>query len=276
MPIRSPKVISAGNTPENKKFLAVGDDSAYGDVLTYAFLIIKRGHSRTVKHKLQLLKKRFKIPEHVSLHCKILMHGDQRKKHDIDHLTREDTARIIRHAITIISECAIYLRYAYCYFSDGKRLIEQERGELEFTKDYNEKIYFQATPDQKGFLGLLMQSCWSVPENGAEGPTAQQCQIIASADSTKTEFIGSGKRQAHNRYNGYIQMPENFLVQLQPKIEQANDNLLLQLADIAAYACVQSLSDGANKDFYEQQLQRIPRKKVTRKKIFFAAPKTKK
>jgi len=65
-------------------FCAFGDDSAYKDVLAYAYAVFHRKNISKAKKALNSIKEKFHIPIDVPIHCRILFSGNQRKKANLN------------------------------------------------------------------------------------------------------------------------------------------------------------------------------------------------
>lgn len=113
--------------------------------------------------------------------------------------------------------------------------------------------------DPKGLLGMLMQACFAVPPDGSQGPSASDCKIVVSEDSTMVEFIGTKRRRADGMYSGFsdIGAPSGRVFQLQPSSVPAASQPVLQLADIAAYICSHSMDDSPENAFFREQRDRF-------------------
>lgn len=241
-------------------YVAFGDDSQFENVVVYGFVICKRRHLKHINTEVKLLKKRFKIPNDVVLHCKMLFHADKRKKIGLEHLTPEDVQSIVSRAITIINQGPAMLNYAVGNLDVFRSTLGDSEPVLEFQNISDGSITeVPVSFDPKGALGILMQACFAVPPDGSQGPTANQCQIFASADSTRIKFIDSQKRRADGWYSGFsdIGSPDGQIFQMQPTIATVDTQPMLQLADVAAYVCSHAQDDSANRSFFREQLARI-------------------
>lgn len=116
-------------------------------------------------------------------------------------------------------------------------------------------IKLSAKLDPKGVLGMLMQACFAVPPDGSQGPPPSHCKIFVSEDSTKVEFIGPKRSRADGMYSGFsdIGAPESHVFHLQPTVVNANNEPMLQLADIAAYVCSHAAEEPAENSFFREQ-----------------------
>jgi hypothetical protein len=239
------------------QYLAFGDDSQFGDYLAFAFVIVRRDHLRYAEERLSGLKRYYKIPNDVPLHCRVLFNEHQRNKAGLSHLSSDDARVIISKSVSLINRVPLILRYADDTLS---RVTGSLGKEVEFTHHTDgSKFKAPVTPDPKAWLGVLMQSCFMVPANGSGGPTAAQCEIYVAEDSTKVGFIGPNRQRADRMYVGYsdIGAPSGGVFQLQPTIIQADVAPMLQLADVAAYMCSHAFEVSSDKNFFRDQLRRV-------------------
>ena len=176
------KTIEVGNKSD-APYLAFGDDSQFEDVLTYAFVIVRRTRLTKIESEISRLKKRFKIPHGIPIHCRVLFHHHPRHKAGLGHLTDEDARKIVAHAITILNETKCLIRYATGSLF-GVQGIEKSTLELRHESD-GTTVSLALKPEPKGVLGILMQMCFAVDPNGSQGPCSSQCEIFAAADPTK-------------------------------------------------------------------------------------------
>jgi Protein of unknown function (DUF3800) len=245
-----------GSSPE-ANYLAFGDDSQSGDTLVYAFVIARRTRIRAVEARITALKDRFKIPKHTTLHCRILFSGHQRQKAGLGHLTPEDVQSIVARSITIMNQSSVLVRYP---IADLVEFGDSLSNEIEMQHESDgSTIKLPVQLDPKGILGMLMQSCFAVPLDGSHGPSASDCRIFVSEDSTKVEFIGERRRRADALYSGYsdVGAPPGNVFQLQPSVVKADSEPILQLADIAAYVCSHAHDATAEGRFFGEQLSRF-------------------
>lgn len=249
-------IIPVGNNVESD-FVAYGDDSQADSCLAYAFLIMRREQIPEVERRILLLKERYEIPFDVPLHCRILLHEHPRAKAGLAHLTDLDGRSIIDKAVNIINKNSILVRYSTANLEVTKGILGSEVT-LEDIND-GDPVTLSVNADPKAILALCMQGCFAVSSNGSDGPTAKQCQIFAAADSTKVQFIGNERKQAHNRYQGYIDdKSENGMVfQLSPEIATVSSAPILQLADIVSYIYSRAMRGKESDLFYKKQMNRI-------------------
>ena len=227
-------------------FCAFGDDSAYKDVLAYAYAVFHRKNISKAKKALNDIKKKFHIPLNVPLHCRILFSGNQRKKANLDHLILDRVKLLISQLIDQMNQVPCLLRYAYC--------ILPESGEI-FLKviDEDHKIVHD---EPKGVLGILSQACFLPIKNQPYVPGAELCEIFASSDKTKIKFIGKQRRRADSYSSGLsIEGPENKgRARITPNV---GEHELQQIADVYAYICSHALSSECKDNFFKSQLDKV-------------------
>lgn len=256
IPLGNANTIHVGSS-NDATYLAFGDDSQFSGVLVYAFVITRRTRVKAIEARIAALKERFRIPKQIAFHCRILFSGHQRQKAGLGHLTPEDVQSIIARSITIMNQNSVLIRYA---ITDLARFGESMGDEIEMQHESDgSKIRVLVKLDPKGVLGMLMQSCFAVPPDGSQGPSASDCKIFVSEDSTKVEFIGKKRKRADGLYSGFsdIGAPVGNVFQLQPTVAKADREAILQLADIAAYVCSHASDDSAESRFFRDQRKRF-------------------
>lgn len=242
---------------DKASYLAFGDDSQVRDTLVYAFALVRRTRLGAVEARIAALKERFKIPNEIVLHCRVLFSGQQRQKAGLSHLTPQDVRSIVARAITIMNHGSVLVRYSVGDLSKFGSTIGSEL-EMQHESD-GSTTKLPVKLDPKGLLGMLMQACFAVSPDGSQGPPASECKVFVSEDSTMVEFIGAKRRRADGMYSGFsdIGAPSGQVFQLQPTIVSAASQPLLQLADIAAYVCSHSVDDSPENAFFREQRDRF-------------------
>lgn len=234
-----------GRNPK-ARFCAFGDDSAYKDVLAYAYAIFHRKNIIKAENELNDIKSKFNIPLNVPIHCRILFSGNQRQKANLGHLTLDRVKSLISQLIDRMNQVPCLLRYAYC--------ILPESGEIFLKVNDKEQNIVQDEP--KGVLGILSQTCFLPLKNQPYVPGAELCEIFASMDKTKIKFIGKRRRRADSYSSGLsIESPQNNgRVRITPNV---GDHQLQQIADVYAYICSHALSSKCTDNFFEKQLNKV-------------------
>lgn len=249
-------ILSLGRSDQGN-YLAFGDDSQFGDTLAYAFAIVHRTRIETLEARLLDLKRQFDIPEEIPLHCRVLFSGQQRERAGLGHLTSQDAQLIVKRAVTIMNRGPVLVRYAVGSLAEWRLEIGDELEMHDGTDGPTTKEPVKHDP--KGLLSMLMQGCFAIPPDGSEGPTASQCKILVSEDSTMVKFIGTRRRRADRMYSGFLDIgaPPNHVFQLDPIAVDVGRQPLLQLADIAAYICSHNACQADSAAFFRQQHNRF-------------------
>lgn len=237
-------------------YMSFGDDSQYEGRLVYAYVFFKRTKLKSILREISLLKKRFKFPKGVDLHCRNLISGQQRKKLGLSHLSKTDVESIFRNIITIINKYKVLVRYSHAS-EDVKGYFD--RGIEVGSNDPNMPNFMLNTRyDPKGVLGLLATMCFAINPDGSEGPIADQCEIYTSPDYTKVDFWGGVKQQAHYLTGGFsaIGAADNEVYKIESNIGGPYLELL-QLADVVAYLCCHAVHGKVAEPFYYELLSKI-------------------
>ena len=255
--MKAVKVIPVG-AESNSRFVAFGDESQFGNTVVYAYVIVPRLRVTQVEARLLSLKRAFRIPPDTALHCKVLFHEDKRSKANLEHLTPDRVRALLHHALTIMNQGRTILRYGVADLDDARKrfgvdstmTLRSAAGEPDLTLPVNF--------DPKAIIGLLAKGCFAVPEDGSQGPSLSQCQIIASREPSMVRFVGR-RSQAHNLYGGFSEIgaAEGEVFQFQPSLSTEALAPLLQLADVAAYTCSHAQTPGSNTAFFRDLLSRI-------------------
>lgn len=254
--IKKTREITVGDDP-NAPCIAYGDDSGYEEILTYAFAIVHRVNLEKTESAIVKIKEDYRIPNNISLHCRILFNLAARQNNNLGYLKDEDIKKMVVDIIDAVNDTCL-LRYAY--FSTP----------LNFNFDRTVITPFQSsdgsTPpnvpikyDRKGILGLLMQLCFAVPPDGKKGPPSTKCQIFASEDYTKIHFIGPRRSRADHCFKGFsdIGAPLGYAFKLNPVILKSGGAILFQVADIFSYICSHALSKKCKDSFFKDALNQI-------------------
>jgi hypothetical protein len=170
----------------------------------------------------------------------------------------DDEARsLVRMVIVEMNKIPVVLRYAFMNQPNVDTGAEG-RITLNHVSD-GSTIDLPLKCDPKGFLGLLMQSCFAVSPDGREGPPASECRIYTSKDSTRINFIGKERKRADKWYAGFsgIGAKENTVFGIEPIILNNSDSQMLGVADIFAYLCSHAMEKECRETFFREQLSKI-------------------
>lgn len=244
---------------ENAPFVAFGDDSQYDGILVFSYVFVPRTRLRRVLRDIAGIKKKFQFPNGAAIHCRELFSGQQRSKQGLGHLSPSDVQAIVQHAVTLINQHNVFLRYA---FARTERLNAMFGGsnsiELEGVLD-GSKLVLPAVFDPKGIIGLLAQACFASDPNGSQGPIASQCEIYAAADKTKVQFIGNKRQRADRLIPCFsdVGAPAGTVFRIEPTIASSDFSPIFELADIAAYMCSHAIHGNGMQPFFYDALSRV-------------------
>lgn len=225
------------------KYIAYGDDSQYNGALVFAFFIFKRTKLKSIVRDIEDVKRRFRFPPGVGIHCRELMSGQTREKKGLAHLSAGDIDSILNNVVTVVNRYQGLVRFEYAFeskfvglFGSGELVLKSTIGEPD--------ISLPARPDPKGILGMLAQGCFANgPNGGKHGPCAADCQIYISPDRTMTKFIGAKSSQAHYLTSGFIDdgREPGRVDKVEPIIGGGDYPQLLDVADVLAYVCCHAI-----------------------------------
>ena len=240
-------------------FVAFGDDSQYDGILVFSYVFIPRTRLRRVLRDIAGIKRKFQFPSGVAIHCRELFSGQQRAKRGLGHLNQNDVQAVVQHAVTLINQHDVFLRYA---FARTERICglfsESNTIQLEHTVDGSKHV-LPAVFEPKGIIGLLAQACFASSPDGSQGPIASQCEIYAAADKTKVQFIGNQRQRADSLITGFsaIGAQEDTIFQIKPTIASSDFSSIFELADIAAYMCSHAIHGSGKQPFFHDALSRV-------------------
>lgn len=249
--------IIGGN--QNAPFVAFGDDSQYNGALVFAYVVVPRTRLRRALRDIGKIKEKFKFPAGAAIHCRELFSGQQRAKQGLAHLGQQEARAIVQHAITLINQHKVFLRYAYAH-TERIEGIFGSSGTITLAHKFDgSEVVLPAAFEPKGIIGLLAHACFASNPDGSQGPTASQCEIYAAQDKTQVRFVGKGRQRADSLIRGYsdIGAPEGVIFQINPTIASSDFSPLFELADIAAYLCSHAIHTGDRESFFRDALSRV-------------------
>lgn len=238
--------------------VAFGDDCQFGDCLCYAFLVLRRSRLTRLSRLLARMKKEMRFPDSTSLHCRVLLSGDQRRKAGLEHLSSVAARSVIARVITMVNEVEGHVRYAYASLREFSATL----GEAIPVWDSQAGDYLPqpVNADPKGIMAALMNLCIVTPPKDPRIPSPYEWQVIASRDATQVRVpFGIGFRQAHRAVDmdSELEAPAGHAFRLRPIIADAHDQPLLQVADVISYVCAHALDKDNADPFWKEQLSRI-------------------
>lgn len=236
-------------------FRAFGDDSAYKDLLVYAYAIFHRRNVSKAKKIINKLKKIYMIPQNFSIHCRIMFSGDQRRKKGLGHVSIVRVKQLVSQIIDEMNDVPCFLRYAYCKVPKTGKFF------LDVIDKEEKKVHF----DPKGILSLLSGTCFTPTKDVVQAPGIEQCEIFASKDTTKINFLGKGRRRA-DRYLSAMAFDDKKSQTKKHLRPHVKNHFLQQVADVYAYVCSHALSKNCEDAFFKEQLDKV--KYYTRAECF--------
>jgi hypothetical protein len=240
------------DTAADKPFVAFGDESlaADRDSVAYAYVWFLRGKTDLIESRIRRVKKRFKVPEHIRLHCSQFMAPDQRTKLGIGFLTTPQVRDMLKRVVTVINDSHVSIIYGQCSMQDAKLALGSE---ISFCGPAEDTHALPINHSAKSLQGFLSNCCKvHLPQN--------LCQIFNAAEYSMTpQLIGRGKQQAHNTNPMFsdIGAPAAQWYEVQHTVAEANYHVGFELADVVAYLSVNAFVKAQPHAYYKEQLQRI-------------------
>ena len=243
--------VAVAGSSGDSKYIAYGDDSQYNGALVYAFLIFKRTKLKSIVREVEDIKRRFKFPVGVGIHCRELLSGQLREKKGLSHLTETDINSIFANVITVINRYQGLVRFTYSFMSKLDGMFPEDKIVFQSING-DPDIAMPARLDPKGVLGHLALGCFMNGNDPRHGPSPADCQIFISPDPTVIKFIGEKRSQAHFLASGFIRDFGGLDVfnRVEPIIGGGDYPQLLDVADVLAYVCCHAIhADSSQKRF---------------------------
>ena len=199
---------------------AFGDDSKFGDTNAFAYVFFRYEHLETARATLRILKAEYRIPEAVTIHLKDWRSGHFRQKNRLKHLEDRDVMRFVEDAIHRLNALTFFVQGRYW---SGTLPINQAHPTMGV--EWSDKA-MQAFLAQTALVELDLRHY-----------KREEINVIISRDSTMFRFMGARRRQAHGWVSGFsdIGAPPGYVYRLEPRVQRAEDDLLLQFADSIVY-----------------------------------------
>lgn len=236
-------------------FCAFGDDSAYKNILVYAYAIFHRRNVYKAKKIITKVKKKYMIPKKIPIHCRIMFSGDQRRKKGLGHISIVRVKQLVSQIIDEMNDVPCLLSYAYCEVPETGKIF------LDVIDKEEKKVH----DEPKGILSLLSGSCFTPRKDVVQALGIEQCEIFASEDKTKIRFLGKDRRRA-DRYLSAMAFEDKKNQTKKHLRPHVKDHFLQQVADVYAYVCSHALSKNCEDAFFKEQLDKV--KYPTRAKCF--------
>jgi hypothetical protein len=241
-------------------YIAFGDESLYGDVLAYAYVIAPREAIKQLEQGVLSLKSKYRIPEEKELHCRFLCSPTGRQKGGFSFLTRETVESLLIDAFDLMQKNKAVIRAAFTNFNHHKgrfgRTLKMNDINGGKASTLNVHTLRSGEIDPKVILGTLSNFIWAQSLNGAE-PSATECEIFVSAEPSAVKFLGSKARQAQDHYGGFLDInsPPGHVYRIMPKSLTYADSFMVQLSDIAAFTTSHAYSDNPDVALYRNLLR---------------------
>lgn len=251
-------VIQAGRS-ESSTFMAFGDDSQFNGALVYGFAVLKRGKLKSIIREMKAIKERFGIPDSVGIHCRNLRSGQYREKNNLTHIGPAEVEQVLRNVVTVINTYNVLVRYAFAFEEKVKAAFE---GPLAMEGAAGrEPSTIESRYDAKGVLGILANACFNNEPSAGQGPHFTDCDIHISPDSTKVEFMGAGKRQAHSWASGFSDVggPVGSVYKITPNIGKEPSELF-EMADVIAFMCAHAVHGKVKEPYFHGLLASVKHK----------------
>jgi hypothetical protein len=253
------ETLAIGNDCE-APFVAFGDDSQFGDSLTFAFAIVRREHLRRAQTRLSILREKYRIPPSVGIHCRVLFSRHERVRAGLSHLTETDARGIVGRVVSLFNRIPMILRFSITDLNEFRTFADKRGGVLTLNNiDETSTRKMPITVDPKGVIGQLAQACFAVSPDGRHGPPANQCEIFVAKDETKVKLFGEKKSKAHRTYSGFsdIGAQTGTVFSIEPTVAAPNECDMLEYADVAAYLTSHASSKATGHEFFREQLDRV-------------------
>lgn len=230
-------------------FIAYGDECKAGDndTLVYAYVIVPRHRLHVVELRLRRLKRKYRIPRELIIHCSPMRNEHERRKLGIPHVRIQDINSLTADIVTLINENSIGVRYAVGSLSEMQQALPAQLAWHDENGPTDK--FFSTECDYKGHLGMMSLACLT-PMNGL--PDQSNCEIICAAEPSMARFFGQN-RQADSILGGFNDRAER----ITPTIVAAHEAACLQIADVAAYICANANRTDREIKFYRDQFARI-------------------
>ena len=186
------------------------------------------------------LKQKFDIPAEKELHCRLLCSPNGRSKGGFEHLNRSLVESLLYEAFELMASHGVAIRYSIADYRQHRNEYGDNlaMGSLIGEKAVH-KIHRLKTGgiDPKAILPMMSGQVWAAGLMNGTYPTARDCDIFVSADSSIVRFIGSKHKAAHDHYSIFLDMdaPPGHIYKVEPAVTNYSNSFMVQLADIAAF-----------------------------------------
>jgi len=228
-------IITVGNQPDSK-ISAFGDDSKFNNTNAFAYVIFENENLETARHSLLNLKEKYRIPDNVLLHMRLLNNDIYRSKNKVQHLAGNVLTELLSDIIDEMNKIPFLVKASY--FS----------GTL--PNDSGDEQGLDVVWSDKGVQSMLAKD--ALIRLNLKNYQYEDLRIIIAQDTTKIGFLGKNRRQAARWARGFsdIGAPSGYVYEFVLIIEEPSEEILLQLADIIVYMIAHAFdNEKASKDY---------------------------
>lgn len=218
----------------NTAFHLYGDESVSNNIVMYGVVAVRPDIEQCLEDQIKMLKKEYGAAEGV-LHCNVIFNGDRRNKSVWHHLKIEECFDLYHEFVEILNAHQTLRLGVYA----DKTHIPRKIPPLESAP---QSLSFNLVLDDKQ-LGILCA-------NATQEPFAKQLgldrvRFWADPDDSKVAWLGS-KRKVKRSLDMFFDLPGHPRVTSEPI--GRNKPILLEAADLLAYATAKSLSTQVFRD----------------------------
>ncbi len=215
----------------NEKIFLYGDESHSNEIITYSFLIIPSQKAKAVEHAISETKNRHNLNSDTKLHCRELFNAHARKKTELAKFTEEEILNILRDLMT-------------ASFSAGARAWV---GYLN-TRGAPDQLLFEsidkAKPEAWSVRDLKIQMLFCYQAASATLThivPPKNIKAYVDGDKTKILYLDNKRRQLDTLRSFFPVEHSN--EKISPEPLHGQKPLILDLADVLAYAAARGLTD---------------------------------
>lgn len=245
---------------DSAPFVAIGDESIYGDILVYAYVIVPRIAIVQIERELLGLKLKFGIPKEKELHCRYLCSPSGRSQGGFEFLNRESVEDLLIEVFNVMQKNNTVIRAGYSTYSHHKgrfaKVLRMNDISGKNPKTVDVHTLKSGEIDPKVILGSISHFIWARSLSGYE-PSAVECEILVNAEVSAVKFLGEKSRPAQEFCEGFLDIncPPGRVYRIQPKAVIYAENFMVQLSDIAAYTVSHAFSPNPDCGLYRNLLR---------------------
>jgi len=218
-----------------KIVLLYGDESHSHEVVTYAFVIVPAQKLESVELAFENVKKRHGLRAEVRVHCRGIFNLHARNKTEFKSFSSEDLFRFLKELMT---ESFLAGARGWVGYLDSRNVPDI----LLFKSKARQGIDKWDVRDLKNRMFFCYQA--------ASGPLTHifpPSQVKAFVDGDKTKIPHFDKRRQVDSLRSFFPVEHNN-AKFFPHVMHGNKPLILDLADVLAYAAARGLSNTFSSD----------------------------